>query len=234
MKKCRTLYVLSMMFGALVLLPWANGQSPTKSANSSHTMAPVAASSTYTRPSERTKLKNYLFDSFGPYPIAGAALAAGIGQADDSPTEWGQGAAGYGRRVGSDFGIAFLTTSVRYGMAEVFREDTLYYPCDCKGSIPRFRHALISTVTVRRGNDGHRVFSFPSLAAPYIGAVGAVYAWYPRGYGIGDGLELGNYNLLGVVAGNMAMEFLQRGPHSLLGRLHLGSSQKAQPPASNP
>ena len=31
----------------------------------------------YMRPTEKTKLRNYLFDTFGPYPIAGAAILGG-------------------------------------------------------------------------------------------------------------------------------------------------------------
>jgi len=102
---------------------------------------------TYVRPTEKTRLHNYVFDAFGPYPTVGAAIAAGINQAYNTPPEWGQGAAGYARRFGSDFGIAAVTTTTRYTLAHVFHEDTLYYRCECKGVFPRLRHALIS-VTV--------------------------------------------------------------------------------------
>src|SRR5271163_2596643 len=47
---------------------------------------------TYTRPTATIKFHNYLFDAFGPYKIVGAALAAGINQADNTPPDWGQGA----------------------------------------------------------------------------------------------------------------------------------------------
>src|ERR1700687_6043082 len=56
---------------------------------------------TYIRPTEKTSLRNYVFDAFGPYPIVGATLAAGINQADNTPPEWKQGFEGYGKRVGS-------------------------------------------------------------------------------------------------------------------------------------
>src|ERR1700728_60360 len=78
---------------------------------------------TYTRPTEATKVRNYAFDAFGPYSIAGAALAAGIGQADDRPPDWKQGVVGYSERFGSDFGIAAIGTTTRYALAEAFRED---------------------------------------------------------------------------------------------------------------
>ena len=130
---------------------------------------------TYVRPTERTKVSNYAFDAFGPYPVAGAAFAAGINQWTNSPPEWGQGVEGYGKRFGSDFGIAAIGTTTRYGLAEAFKEDTLYYRCECSGPFPRLRHAVISTLTGRRGEDGHRVFSISALAAPYAGSMIAVH-----------------------------------------------------------
>src|ERR1700693_1347539 len=82
---------------------------------------------TYFRPTHKTKLRNYFFDAFGPYPIVGAALVAGINQAQRTPPEWEQGAEGYGKRFGSNFAIAIVSTTTRYGLAQVFHEDTLYY-----------------------------------------------------------------------------------------------------------
>jgi hypothetical protein len=189
---------------------------------------------TYLRPTEKIKLRNYLFDAFGPYPIVGAAIAGGINQVDNTPPEWKQGAAGYGRRFGSDFGIAAVTITTRYALAEAFKEDSLYYRCECKGAFPRFRHAVISTFIARRGEDGHRVFSFPALVAPYAGTMTAVYGWYPDRYNAKDAFRMGNYSLLGYVAGNVALEFLYSGPHSLLHRMHLNNGHGAPDPGSNP
>jgi hypothetical protein len=172
---------------------------------------------TYRRPTEKTKLRNYLFDSFGPYPILGAAISAGINQADNTPPEWRQGAGAFGERVGSNFGIALATTTTRYALAEAFHEDTLYYRCECKGLLHRFNHAMISTVTARHGADGHRRFSFAALVAPYAGTMTAVYAWYPGRYNAEDGLRMGNYALLAFAGVNIAHEFIYGGPHTLFG-----------------
>jgi hypothetical protein len=188
----------------------------------------------YTRPTEKTKLQNYFFDTYGPYPIVGAALAAGINQADNTPPEWKQGAEGYGKRFASDFGIAAVTTTTRYGFAKALHEDTLYYRCECKGTFPRLSHALVSTFTSRRGSEGHRVFSFPALVAPYAGTMTAVYGWYPGRYGAKDAFRMGNYSLLGYVGGNIALEFLYRGPHSLISRMHLNNTHGAPDLGSSP
>jgi len=178
----------------------------------------------YAGPTPRTKLGNYVFDAFGPYPIAGAAFTAGIDQWTNTPPEWNQGLKGFSRRFGSDFAIAAVGTTTRYGLAEAFKEDTLYYRCNCRGPFPRLRHAVTSTLTGHRRRDGHRVFSFSALAAPYAGSVTAVYGWYPNRFGAKDAFRMGNYSLLEYMGGNIALEFLYGGPHSLRSRMHLNSA----------
>lgn len=178
----------------------------------------------YERPTERTKINNYLFDAFGPYPIVGAGVAAGIDQWSNAPPEWHEGAEGFGKRFGSDFAIAAVGTTTRYGLSEAFREDALYYRCDCRGVLPRMSHAVVSTFTARRGMDGHRVFSFPALVAPYAGSFTAVYAWYPDRFGAKDAFRIGNYNLLAYAAENISLEFIYSGPHSLFSRMHLNNA----------
>jgi hypothetical protein len=194
---------------------------------------PVQSDLTYLRPTQKTQLNNFIFDAFGPYPIAGSAIAAGINQFSNSPPEWHQGVKGYARRFGSDFGIAAVGTSTRYGLSEAFKEDTLYYRCECTGVFPRLRHAVLSTLIARRGDDGHRVFSFPALVAPYAGAMTAVYGWYPDRFGAKDAFRIGNYNLLAYAGGNVVLEFFYSGPHSLLSRMHLNNAHGAPDPGPN-
>jgi len=187
----------------------------------------------YERPTQRTKVDNYLFDAFGPYPVAGAAFAAGIDQFSNAPPEWKQGALGYGKRFGSDFGIAAVGTTTRYGLSEAFKEDAMYYRCECRGFLPRLRHAAVSTLTARRGADGHHVFSFPALVSPYAGSMTAVYGWFPGRYGAKDAFRMGNYTMLGVVGENISLEFFYSGPHSLLSRLHLNNAHGSPEPGPN-
>ena len=195
--------------------------------------APAKLDLTYFRPTERTRVNNYAFDAFGPYPIVGAGVAAGINQWSNAPPEWGQGATGFGKRFGSNFGIAAIGTSTRYGLAEAFREDTVYYRCECSGPFPRLRHAVISTLTGRHGEDGHRFFSFSAFAAPYAGSMIAVYAWYPDRFGAKDAFRMGNYTLLANLGGNIALEFFYSGPHALISRLHLSNPHNSTIPEQN-
>ena len=136
--------------------------------------------------------------------------------------------------VATTFAVGVAPGTLIGWMLEAFKEDTLYYRCECKGVFPRLSHAVISTFTARRGDDGHRVFSFPDLVAPYAGTMTAVYGWYPGRYDYKDAFRMGNYSLLGYVGGNIALEFLYSGPHSLLSRMHLNNAHGAPDSGSNP
>jgi len=231
------LYALSAL---VALAPRVMAQEPAGTGSSSVTAAsapqgttPGQPVPTYVRPTEKTKIHNYLFDAFGPYPIAGALFFAGIAQAKTSPPEWGQGAGAFGERVGSNFGIAAITTTTRYGLAEAFRQDALYYQCECKGVFRRLGHVVISTLTARHGDEGHREFSVPALVSPYVGTMTAVYGWYPNRYGYKDAFRMGNYTLMWLLVQNVATEFLYGGPHSLLSRSHLNKSHGVSNPGAN-
>jgi hypothetical protein len=190
--------------------------STTASASSKPAHAQPGTKGDYTKPDFGQRFHNFLFDSFGPYAFIGAGIASGVTQATNSPPEWGQGAQGYGYRYASNFGINLTATTVRYGLAEIFREDTIYYRCECSGFFPRLGHAVVSTVTSRRGADGHRFISLPQIAAPYGGTMTAALGWYPGRYSEVDGFRMGNY-LLATYAGlNLLKEFVYGGPHTLV------------------
>lgn len=231
MKTRNALLLLSVVGVLASLSVTARSQSSSYSGDSDGTPAtkiPVLPELTYVRPTHKTKADNYLFDAFGPYPIVGAAFAAGINQISNSPPEWRQGAGGFGKRLGSDFATSAIETTTRFGLAEAFKEDTLYYGCACSGVWPRMSHAVTSTLAARRGDDGHYVFSLPALLAPYASNMTAVYGWYPDRFGAKDAFRMGNYSLLIDMGENVALEFLNRGPHSLLSRVHI--HQRHSPP----
>jgi hypothetical protein len=224
----RRAMLLLVVSAALASLAVAAGSQPLPDAPSpsstAATTTPVQLDLAYERPTQRTKVSNYVFDAFGPYPLVGAGLVAGINQLSNAPPEWNQDAEGYAKRVGSDFGIAAVSTTARYALSEAFKEDAMYYRCDCSGALPRLSHAILSTMTARRGRDGHRVFSFPALVGPYAGSMTAIYGWYPDRYGAKDAFRTGNYSLLAYMGGNIALEFFYSGPHSLLHRMHLNNA----------
>jgi hypothetical protein len=242
MKSCRMAYVSILIVGFAICSPKAMAQvTPVVEAPSPD--APAVPSSSrslyrtpilpYTRPTEKEKLKLFGFDAFGPYAFAGAIVGAGFQQNSNSPPEWGRGWSGFGDRVASNMGIQIVSTTTRYGMAEIFHEDVAYYRCGCKGFLPRLGHALVWTVTARHGDDGRTFFSMSQLVSPYVGTMTAL-AWYPSRYGVKDGFRMGNYNLLAQVGGNVALEFIYGGPHTLLRHFRSSNSSTASPVAQNP
>src|SRR6202050_5024594 len=125
MKMCRTVTLFVAIAIFVVSQPMARAQSSSGSGTANQTQtqpgqtAPAYSSSNpppvtyaYHKPTEKEKLKNYAFDTFGPYAIIGAAAIAAIQQAETAnatphnsgiPPDWGQGWAAYGARGGGDF-----------------------------------------------------------------------------------------------------------------------------------
>jgi hypothetical protein len=78
---------------------------------------------------------------------------------------------------------------------------------------------VISTVTARRGDDGHGGLSFPVVVAPYAGTMIVVYGWDQSGHGATDGMRRSNYARLAFVGGNIAGEFIYGGAHTLFSHI---------------
>jgi hypothetical protein len=242
MNRSKAICLSALIIGVAISSPGALAQSPPPPAPSPSHDAAVRPSSipgytdpisTYLRPTEKEKLRLYFFDAFGPYALTEAVFAGGVQQATKSPPEWGGGWNGFGERAASNFGIQLMTTTTRYGLARILHEDAAYYRCECTGFFPRFSHALISTLTARQGEDGRTVFSIPGLVSPYAGTMTSL-AWYPARFGVKDGLRMGNYNLLGQAGGNLALEFIYGGPHTMFSRLRSSKSQGGTGPDQNP
>jgi len=222
---------LSALFATLPLIARSQSLPYVEESSSTTTIAaPTLSEPAYVRPNERAMVRKYIRDAYGPLPIASAGVEAGFNQWTNAPPEWRQGAEGYAKRFGSDFGMAAVGTTARYGLSQALREDSSYYQCECRGLFPRLNHAVLSTVTARHGLDGHRAFSFSGLLSPYVGSTVAVYGWYPDRFGAKDALRLGNYNLLAFIGGNVALEFLYSGPHTLLSHIHLNNSHDSSGP----
>jgi hypothetical protein len=180
----------------------------------------------YARPTQEQKLRYYASDAIGPEAFAGASFSGAIDQKLNLPGAWKQGMAAYRRRLISNLGIRAINATAQYSLSEAFREDTAYYRCTCSGLLPRFAHAAMSTVTARRGSDGHTAFSFALTMSPFIGPTIASNTWLPVQNGPALSFQMGERNLLGRLGQNEAREFLYGSPHTLLGHLQRGFFKK--------
>ena len=168
-----------------------------------------SAKSTYVFPTSSERFKRYLRDTFGPWTLVGVAGAAAIGQWENNPPEWRQGASGYGKRYASSFGQNAIQETTSYGLSEALRLDTGFTRSTRHGFGPRLGDALIQNVT-SRNRSGKRVISVPRLSSFYVGGIVPAVTWYPQRFGVKDGFRAGNYSLLTGFAVNVLREFILR------------------------
>ena len=119
----------------------------------------------------------YIRGLVGPSAFVYSAAQAGIGQARERPDEWGQGARGFGLRMGSAYAAHVVGTTVTDGLAWALKEDNRYFASGETSFGRRLWYALTSTLLARR-DDGSRTFSFSAVGG---GAGGAFIsrAWQP-------------------------------------------------------
>jgi hypothetical protein len=155
---------------------------------------------------ERERLHHYLVNTYGWIPAVSAAASSGIAQWDNSPPEWGQGAAGYGRRVAHRLAFIAVRNSWTYGVATLLHEDTRYFASSKTGVRARVLHALISPARARR-RSGRESISISGLSG--IIAAGAISrVWSPPSWQGMDhiGISIG-LTYAGTAGFNVLREF---------------------------
>jgi hypothetical protein len=112
----------------------------------------------------------FLKDSVDPVNFLGSAFDAGIDQAQDSDPSYGQGAAGYGRRFGAEFGGEISSRFFKeFAYPSIFSEDPRYYRLAHGPAGKRLLHAMEHAVVAHR-DDGTRMFNF----SEWLGTTSAI------------------------------------------------------------
>jgi len=113
-----------------------------------------------------------------PWPFLLSSVVAGIGQADDSYPEWGQGAQGYGKRIGAAYTDAFIGNFFGNAVLPiVLHEDPRYYQKGAGSFTSRALWAASSSVWCKRDKGGWGP-NYANVGGNLIGAaVARVY--YP-------------------------------------------------------
>src|SRR5215469_1004457 len=175
------------------------------------TNAPSAAAS-YRPPSELTlgdRFTIYRNAVLRPYSLVGPAFGAGIGQWEDEPPEWGEGATGYGRRFASGMSRHLISETIRFGFAAVDGEDPRYHRSQDTGVWKRTEHAIVETFTSETPS-GSRMPAYSRFAGTY-GAAFISNAWYPDSRATaGWALRRGSTALASSVGFHLFEEFLPR------------------------
>jgi hypothetical protein len=142
-----------------------------------------------------------------PVTISGFGLNAAIYQAADYPS-YGQGAAGYGKRLGATFAGGY--TKILLGDAllpSLFHQDPRYFYQGTGTTKSRLLHAM-ATPFVTRGDDGRREINYSNLIGDL--ASGAIAnAYYPsQDRGAGLVVRSSLVGIGGRMALGIAQEFL--------------------------
>ena len=170
---------------------------------------------TAAQPAEKPKhpyRSRYVKDTYGKKAIVRTGASAGVQQLRNSPRQWGGGAKGFGKRVGSGFGQHVVKNSIQYPIAALRHEELGYRPSGKKGFGPRLGYALSSTVITHKTTTGKKTVASGRIA----GAMGSGLisrAWQPAAlHTVSSGVASGGV-VLGVDAGtNVAREFWPRHP----------------------
>ncbi len=167
----------------------------------------LAEPAPYTRLTAKEKFEQYVIASIGPAADLGEAASAGISQLADSPSEWGQGAAGYGRRLANNVAYNIVRQTLTYGISIPAHEDTRYFASYEGTTRERIQHALLSPVMARRP-DGRDHFSYSNTAG-IVGANLIQLSWAPPSWRTPGTVATGMmWSYAGTAALNLVREYV--------------------------
>jgi hypothetical protein len=149
----------------------------------------------------------YVKHTLAPKAVVMSGAGAAVNQANDTPQEWGQGAAGFARRFASGFGKHLVHKAIQYPIARLRHEEFGYHPSGKQGFGARLKYALVGTVVTRKTTTGQRTVA----AGQICGAIGSGLVsrvWQPASVSsLASGFTSGGITL-GVDAGlNVIKEF---------------------------
>jgi hypothetical protein len=154
----------------------------------------------------KDKLIFHIKKSVGPLALVGDAAYAAILQEADTPTEWGQGGSGYGKRFGSTAACSGIYGALAFGLDSTLHEDPRYFRSTGGGFWRRTGHAFRGTIFTRT-DRGTETLSIWRLGSAY-GAAYLSNQWYPgRLNTVALGFAEGSLQLGFDLARNLGSEF---------------------------
>jgi hypothetical protein len=143
----------------------------------------------------------------GPFTIGESIVRAGLTTGRNSPSEWGGGWEGFGRRFASNMAKDAIKNTSIYVLDETMKLDSKFYRSRDRHPSARIRNAIFSAVTAR-DREGKRVLGVPKLVGTFSSNIIASTTWYPKRYDLEHGLKGGVISLGMNVAFNMVKEFV--------------------------
>jgi hypothetical protein len=125
------------------------------------------------------KFKLVTRSAFDPAEFVWYGLLAGISQAQNSEAAYGQGAEGYAKRYGSQFGDGVIQSyMVEAIFPVVFKQDPRYFRAGQGGFVHRTGHVL-ERLVVTRGDNGKSQFNISEIGGSGAAAAISIYSYHP-------------------------------------------------------
>lgn len=173
-------------------------------------------------PNAKSKFSYYMNETFwNPSVLTAPGFRASIRMASPPgqgstryPSEWRQGAAGFGRNFGDAFATRISTHTAQFIAGSVTGEDPRYLPSGSRHFFQRSSHALVFTF-IDRSDSGRRLPALSNLAGAAAGGfVGNAYL--PDGFrDITHAGQRATFQFSMLAAGNLFREFAPQMPASL-------------------
>ena len=125
------------------------------------------------------KLKFHLAwkSSTDPFTIAGTAFLAGLQQAGDEYSEFGQGMEGYGKRLGAGYGDVLTSTFLSGAIfPSLLHQDPRYYFQGTGSTRSRMLHAVENSVRCK-GDNGKWQVNYSNILGVFAGAAVSSYLY---------------------------------------------------------
>lgn len=153
------------------------------------------------------KLRYELSQSFGVYSLLASAMAAGVYQKTNTPSEWGDDLSGYGQRYASFLGTSGARSVFAFALESSFHQDPRYFPSLQHGFKARVGGA-IKQAFVAHTDTGTQQFAYARIGSAF-GAAYLANTWNPAGNcSVMDGAQRAGFIIASDVGWNLIQEFM--------------------------
>jgi hypothetical protein len=135
-----------------------------------------------------------------------AGIGAGFDQLRDRPSEWGEGASGFGERYASHVGQYVIQRSIMFPVQAIDHEDTRYFRSKRASIGGRVGDAFLHTIW-RHDDSGGMMPAYSEFIGDY-GAAALSRMWWPQRFHTGSAIFIAGSDTVLVDAGiNVLHEF---------------------------
>lgn len=127
------------------------------------------------------KFKVVTRGSFDYIQIPWYGMLAGISQAENSEPGYGQGAEGYGKRLGAYFADGTIENYMTgFVFPAVLHQDPRFFQESQGGFLHRTEYA-VSRIFITRADSGHQQFNYSEVFGSAVAAAISTYSYHPKG-----------------------------------------------------